>query len=171
MLALHRINARDRRRAAAHEAGHIVIAQHFGVEVLGAAIWPVDRDDPLLEATWSGPDQRLPGCGQPIRCLAGDRSCRGSCRGDLVRSRWSSRPGALLGFRIRRGGRDVDERLETLRCRTRDRRRRARVRRRPGRRTVSRSPPGRADQDRTSADRRSPRPEHPDQLKTEGHNK
>ena len=54
MLALHRINARDRRRAAAHEAGHIVVAQHFGIAVLGAAIWPVNREDPLLEATWSG---------------------------------------------------------------------------------------------------------------------
>lgn len=34
-----RIEARDRRRVAAHEAGHIVTAQHFGVQILGPRVW------------------------------------------------------------------------------------------------------------------------------------
>lgn len=54
MLDLHSINARDRRDAAIHEAAHIVISEHFGINVVRAAIWPSPRQDALLERTWSG---------------------------------------------------------------------------------------------------------------------
>lgn len=37
-----------------HEAGHIVIAEHFCVDVALAAIWPTPRANALDEKTWLG---------------------------------------------------------------------------------------------------------------------
>lgn len=61
MLSLHRINARDRRRAAVHEAGHIVIAEQFGIGVARAAIWPTPRENARVEKTWGGQIQVFAG--------------------------------------------------------------------------------------------------------------
>lgn len=61
MLELNRINARDRRGAAIHEAAHIVISEHFGIDVVRAAIWPTPRQDALLEKTWGGQIQVIAG--------------------------------------------------------------------------------------------------------------
>lgn len=48
-----RILAWDRRMAAVHEAGHVVVARRFGLEILSAWIVPNDADDPQ-EKTWIG---------------------------------------------------------------------------------------------------------------------
>jgi hypothetical protein len=61
MISLHRINARDRRKAAAHEAGHIVIAEHLGIDVARSAIWPTPREDALSEKLWGGQIQVFAG--------------------------------------------------------------------------------------------------------------
>jgi len=50
---LARIEARDRRRAAIHEAGHVVIAGRVGVEA-AAHIFRHPTADPGLESTWGG---------------------------------------------------------------------------------------------------------------------
>lgn len=52
MLSNARIQATDRRRAAIHEAGHIVIAHHYGVEAWGEITKSVAPGP--HETTWSG---------------------------------------------------------------------------------------------------------------------
>jgi hypothetical protein len=50
-----RTQARDRRTAAAHEAGHVVIARWAGVSQAGANIWPSGEDaDPVFDKSWIG---------------------------------------------------------------------------------------------------------------------
>lgn len=48
-----RILARDRRRAAAHEAGHVVVARHLGSRNATAVIQPTGETD-LKYCTWIG---------------------------------------------------------------------------------------------------------------------
>jgi hypothetical protein len=52
-LNLTQITARDRRMAAIHEAGHMVIAGRFGVRYQ-AWILPAPDNDPWEEKTWIG---------------------------------------------------------------------------------------------------------------------
>jgi hypothetical protein len=52
MMTSKRIYARDRRIAAVHEAGHIVIARAVGIEVWSARIGPNTRE--AVERTWIG---------------------------------------------------------------------------------------------------------------------
>jgi hypothetical protein len=52
-LSPARIEARDRRNAAIHEAGHVVMARHVGVHVEWAEIWPNDHADEG-EKAWIG---------------------------------------------------------------------------------------------------------------------
>jgi hypothetical protein len=55
-MKLIRVRARDRRMAAIHEAGHLVIARMFGFP--GSAwIWPNDQPE---EKTWLGRTKRCP---------------------------------------------------------------------------------------------------------------
>jgi hypothetical protein len=54
MLPLQRIIARDRRKAAVHEAGHIVIGESLGHKLLFSYIQPTSTSDPRLEKTWIG---------------------------------------------------------------------------------------------------------------------
>jgi hypothetical protein len=50
-----RISARDRRNAAMHEAGHIVVARLFSIEVAHAYIYISDEvSDILCDKTWLG---------------------------------------------------------------------------------------------------------------------
>jgi hypothetical protein len=51
-----RKEARDRRDAAVHEAGHVVVARHVGVTVVRAYIYPVPDalDDYLNRTMWNG---------------------------------------------------------------------------------------------------------------------
>ena len=49
-----RIQAWDRRRAAIHEAGHIVVGRHFGCPMIGQVHKDGDVDDPLKFNTWTG---------------------------------------------------------------------------------------------------------------------
>jgi hypothetical protein len=51
-----RKEARDRRDAAVHEAGHVVVARHVGVTVVSAYIYPVPDalDDYLNRTMWNG---------------------------------------------------------------------------------------------------------------------
>lgn len=53
MLPLKRIAARDRRHAAIHEAGHVVMARHVGIECRGCSIVPSPPDDDLGKL-WTG---------------------------------------------------------------------------------------------------------------------
>lgn len=61
-LSPHRIEARDRRTAAVHEAGHLVMARHFHVVsdedaadlFSRARIWRSATMDSLSEKTWIG---------------------------------------------------------------------------------------------------------------------
>lgn len=61
-LSPHRIEARDRRAAAVHEAGHLVMARHFHVVsdedatylFPRARIWRSATMDSLWEKTWLG---------------------------------------------------------------------------------------------------------------------
>jgi hypothetical protein len=48
-----RILARERRSAAIHEAGHVVIARRLGFELLSAWIAPHDGEEPD-DRTWIG---------------------------------------------------------------------------------------------------------------------
>jgi hypothetical protein len=48
-----RIEARDRRRVALHEAGHVAIARHVGIRA-SAAIFRHADADAMNEKTWSG---------------------------------------------------------------------------------------------------------------------
>jgi hypothetical protein len=43
--ARYRVSARDRRRAAVHEAGHVVVARHLGVRILQAEIRKIEPQD------------------------------------------------------------------------------------------------------------------------------
>lgn len=52
-LSPRRTEARDRRLAAVHEAGHVVIALHLGYEPQ-AYIRPIGADDPTETKTWIG---------------------------------------------------------------------------------------------------------------------
>src|ERR1700721_3897527 len=55
MMPVKRVIARDRRRAAIHEAGHLVIAEHVGLRCGLARIFP--NPEPLaglFEKTWLG---------------------------------------------------------------------------------------------------------------------
>jgi hypothetical protein len=53
MICPKRIEARDRRLAAVHEAGHKVVAHHLGVPTRGARIWR--RGAPSLSGrSWGG---------------------------------------------------------------------------------------------------------------------
>jgi hypothetical protein len=49
-----RINAKDRRAVAIHEAGHCVIARWAGVRDASAVIFRNPTDDPRQEHTWIG---------------------------------------------------------------------------------------------------------------------
>ena len=52
-MDLKKVHARDRRGAAVHEAGHVVIARHFGCRI--ASAWIIPADDPAPnERTWIG---------------------------------------------------------------------------------------------------------------------
>lgn len=46
--------ALDRRRAAIHEAGHVVMAQHVGIRTGGAYVFPSLTTDPICEKQWRG---------------------------------------------------------------------------------------------------------------------
>jgi hypothetical protein len=52
-LSPRRISARDRRRAAVHEAGHLVMARHLGIVNLGAEIHKIQPRD-IYEKEWIG---------------------------------------------------------------------------------------------------------------------
>lgn len=49
-----RVWAFDRRIAAAHEAGHVTVANYCGVRSACATIWPMPQPDPLAEKTAQG---------------------------------------------------------------------------------------------------------------------
>jgi hypothetical protein len=49
-----RIAARDRRSAAVHEAGHLVVARQYGLKIHSAWIVPNETKDPRQERTWDG---------------------------------------------------------------------------------------------------------------------
>lgn len=49
-----RIIAHDRRMAAVHEAGHVVVAMHLGVDVLDADIRPNPTDNIRFEKSYLG---------------------------------------------------------------------------------------------------------------------
>jgi hypothetical protein len=53
-----RVSARDRRRAAVHEAGHVVVARHLGVRILQAEIRKIEPQD-STEKEWVGSVQCL----------------------------------------------------------------------------------------------------------------
>ena len=54
----HRVEARDRRNAAIHEAGHLVVGQHFGVR--SGSAWLVRHGHVSdWEKTWTGQHQAL----------------------------------------------------------------------------------------------------------------
>ena len=63
MLSPNRIWARDRRMAAVHEAGHVVIAKMLEVPVALAYVYltPGEDFDPLEHKTWCGRTH----CGYP----------------------------------------------------------------------------------------------------------
>jgi hypothetical protein len=46
--------ARERRLAAVHEAGHVVIARRVGFRIASAWIMPNDGEDAEHEGTWTG---------------------------------------------------------------------------------------------------------------------
>jgi hypothetical protein len=48
------ISAWDRRNAAIHEAGHIVMARRLGLSDTCGVIFHLDDDAPLLDKTWGG---------------------------------------------------------------------------------------------------------------------
>jgi hypothetical protein len=52
-LARSRVSARDRRRAAVHEAGHVVVARHLGIVTLQAEIRKIEPQD-FTEKQWVG---------------------------------------------------------------------------------------------------------------------
>ena len=54
MICPKRTEARDRRRTAIHEAGHLAVAQHLGVPTKDARIWRRDAVEALIETTWGG---------------------------------------------------------------------------------------------------------------------
>lgn len=49
-----RLEASDRRTAAIHEAGHVVVGRHMGVKVFGAGIRRNIGHDSPLEKNWGG---------------------------------------------------------------------------------------------------------------------
>src|SRR3954454_2544992 len=53
ILSPARIEARDRRKTAAHEAGHLVIARYVGIPSAAAAIWRV-REINIRQSAWIG---------------------------------------------------------------------------------------------------------------------
>jgi hypothetical protein len=60
-----KIGARDRRCAAVHEAGHAVVARHFGCEIVSAWIVPADNPGPD-EKTWIGRIQIMQAPADPL---------------------------------------------------------------------------------------------------------
>jgi hypothetical protein len=48
-----RVSARDRRRAAVHEAGHVVMAKHLGIMTMQAEIRKIEPQE-LTEKEWVG---------------------------------------------------------------------------------------------------------------------
>jgi hypothetical protein len=55
-----RIEARDRRLAAVHEAGHVAMAKHIGLSAPSAQLRRVPNADFLLEKRWVGSTSYLP---------------------------------------------------------------------------------------------------------------
>jgi hypothetical protein len=53
MPSLRRIAARDRRRAAMHEAAHVIVARHLGF-CAWAHLEPARVSDPFCEKLWTG---------------------------------------------------------------------------------------------------------------------
>jgi len=68
MLHVSRIDAIDRRLAAVHEAGHLVIADELGVLHAGAEIWRTPQPE-MNEKRWIGV-ARVACAGLPIRARA-----------------------------------------------------------------------------------------------------
>ncbi|WP_298107437.1 hypothetical protein [Bradyrhizobium sp.] len=60
MISVARIQARDRRQAAIHEAGHYVIGRWRGVGIQWPMIWPTKTPDLNSEKTWVGHVQFTP---------------------------------------------------------------------------------------------------------------
>jgi hypothetical protein len=80
-----RIFARDRRSAAVHEAGHVVVTRILDLEIMSAWIVPNDGDD--TERTWAGRVQiaNVRGAGDLARRMVG---VAGSVAEHLWRSEW-----------------------------------------------------------------------------------
>jgi hypothetical protein len=51
---IKRLEARDRRLAAVHEAGHIVVACKLGISEIGATLTKCADSDPMERTWWSG---------------------------------------------------------------------------------------------------------------------
>jgi hypothetical protein len=77
-----RIIARDRRDAAVHEAGHVVVARQFGCEIASAWIIPVDNPGPD-ETTWTGRVQIKPPADPLARRMVG-------VAGEVAEHLWAS---------------------------------------------------------------------------------
>jgi hypothetical protein len=73
MMMTKRILARDRRMAAVHEAGHVVVARRLGLRISSAWIVPNERETAADEQTWSGRVQieSLQGVDQLSRRMVG----------------------------------------------------------------------------------------------------
>ena len=51
---IKRLEARDRRLAAVHEAGHIVVARKLGIPQIDARLTKCANSDPMERTSWSG---------------------------------------------------------------------------------------------------------------------
>jgi hypothetical protein len=78
------IVARDRRMAAVHEAGHIVVGRHVGLTLSSAWIAPNDGP-PMEEKTWIGRVQFITG----LDHLNSLERCRVGCAGAAAELCWS----------------------------------------------------------------------------------
>jgi hypothetical protein len=86
MMCLDRINARDRRRAAIHEAGHAVIAEHVGAAVTSVYIAPSEEDDATFNKSWIGRTQFA-----RLQHLSRIRQRMVACAGATAQAVWHSR--------------------------------------------------------------------------------
>lgn len=94
--SIRRVQARDRRRAAIHEASHLVIARHFKVPGIGAAIWPTGTIDPRCSVTWTGQFSIPRGAWNR---LSGRRAAMIGVAGALAEEVWLERTtGERLGY-------------------------------------------------------------------------
>lgn len=94
MLTRKQIQARDRRHAAIHEAGHLAVAASFGLYPTSAWIAPSDGADSENERLWHGRVQfltldRLDALQRRMVGCAGAVAELSWCREDIEPSAWA----------------------------------------------------------------------------------